>query len=190
MKPSLITIVCVGKWNKDIFTPDWVAENLLKKYDEEKEQIQVAFNPSTFEIGYNYKDVILQIKDTVIEIRLQKINDFTKEFGVNIYSELIELLPHTPIKAIGINIKFDFDTPKPKLLNEIQNYKYEKNDLKTERIQLVKSYSNHKLNVFVDFVDNKYKVSFNYHFEGEPPAQDKKLLDKKIEESLKYLENG
>src|SRR6056297_3146666 len=115
-----INIMCLGNWNKKIFTPSWVAANL---FELKENKIEAFFNPNEMDMGFKLEDVSLFPKDTSVEIKLDKINDKSIELSGKLLNRLLALLPHTPLRAIGVNVRYKFnnkeDTPIVEKINKI-----------------------------------------------------------------------
>ena len=75
-----INIMCLGNWNKKIFTPSWVATNL---FELKENKIDAFFNPNEMDMGFKLEDVALFPKDTSVEIKLDEINEKSIELLKN-----------------------------------------------------------------------------------------------------------
>ncbi len=158
-----INIVCLGNWNKRIFTPNWVATKLFELGENVK--FQGVLNPQEMEFGFSNKDVLLLPKDNVLEIKLAKINEESKAFSGVLLNRILTLLPHTPIKAIGINIRYSFNkTEEYKILETLNQINCQLNDFSTNQIRFSKDLDNCQLNIITDMSKKKYFVNFNYHY--------------------------
>ena len=186
-----INIMCLGNWNKKIFTPSWVATNL---FELKENKIDAFFNPNEMDMGFKLEDVALFPKDTSVEIKLDEINEKSIELGGKLLNRLLALLPHTPLRAIGINVRYKFenkeDIPIVKKLNKIS---CKLDDFATNQIKFSKELKKSQLNIITDFQGNEYIVNFNFHHNlGHYPEgfdfSDNIIFDK-IETTKKIIEN-
>jgi hypothetical protein len=186
-----INIICLGNWNKKIFTPAWVATNLFKLKEN---KIEAVFNPNELDMGFKMKDIALFPKDTSVEIKLEQINDETKILSGQLLNQLLNLLPHTPIHAIGINIRYRIkkDEELP-LVKKLENIKCGLDDFNTNQIKFSKNNSEYQLNVIVDFKEFEYFVNFNFHHDLTHYADgfsfSDTIINNRIEISKNIVEN-
>jgi hypothetical protein len=183
--------MCLGNWNKKIFTPTWVATNL---FELKENKIEAFFNPNELEIGYKLEDVVLFPKDTSIEIKLEKINDESKKKGGQLLNKLLSLLPHTPLKAIGINVRFKFnDNEDIPIVRKINKMHCKLDDFITSQIKFSKELEKSQLNIITDLKKNEYIINFNFHHNlrhyPEGFAFDDRVIFNKIEIAKKIIEN-
>lgn len=187
-----INIVCPGSWNKRLFTPAWVATNL---FELEKNEIQAVFNPFELDMGYPHNGVVLLPKDNSLEIKFEKINDETKKYGITLLNQIITLLPQTPIRAIGFNIRYLFkkeeDVPFVEKLNQIN---CPLNDFHTSQVKFTKYFDEYQLNIIVDLNEEEYPVNFNFHYKFSDLPEGfnfgENILFDKIKTTQNVIENG
>ena len=185
-----LNIICPGSWNKRIFTPAWVASNL---FELEKNEIEVAFNPAEMDMGYSYNNkVVLFPRDNSIEIKVNVIDEESKIFSVNLINKILSLLPQTPIRALGFNIRYVFkkdeDYPIVNRMNQIIcNY----DEFSTNQIKFSKEFDNYQLNLITEIKANEYIINFNFHHRLEHfPEEmifDEEAINKKIEETQNII---
>ncbi len=113
---SGVSVVGAGSFNPAIFHPNWLAESkLLARSDAEHALQEIVVSPkfTAFTAGWLIVQVTLEqvVFSTVEEAREQELRDLAK--GV------FELLPHTPIDAIGINVDSHFRVPSEDAWHEI-----------------------------------------------------------------------
>jgi hypothetical protein len=111
--PQGWTIVLVGYWNRMLLTPDWVATNLF-----EQDTIDVAFpvmplNPLMFTAG----KVRFTPADERATISLEVVEDDAWGKAEHIALSLLAKLPHTPVRAFGVNLRFSESVPDPAQLS-------------------------------------------------------------------------
>jgi len=113
MTPLLeyFTTVAAGAWNPGVFTPEWVKSHLI---ETDRADLELALEPS----GPVYRVIADGL--IVIPKRSQLVigaHSSTKKWyeSLTTMAKALELLPHTPISAIGVNFGFLCSQPAPKL---------------------------------------------------------------------------
>lgn len=162
-----VNLVLVGSWNRNIFTPDWVAKNIFKESNE----IKVEFS-------INYFDAPLRLSQS--NIMMVTANDRITFFPIKIdlqtcerielmVKNLCELLPHTPITAYGINFGVSEQEPDELLLKRFNfgddNLFSDAGFLLSSKA-LIRSISidDGTLNIKAYFDNGKIDFDFNFHF--------------------------
>jgi len=107
------TIVIVGLWNTYIFSPDWLAKSLLGR-----EEIAIEFLIATGkpQVRFSTDQLIFAAVEDKIVIAPKDSKDQTLSEVERVAKRLIELLPHTPVSGIGINMGFTVDELPPAVL--------------------------------------------------------------------------
>lgn len=118
-----LSIVCLGKWNKRIFTPAWISSNVLK--NDPKNPIEGTINPVDIEITYAFKGIAITAKDHSLDISIIDAGNKTEEkinLATEIFNQILKLLPQTPINAVGFNFKvvINKDTPETPFISKIK----------------------------------------------------------------------
>lgn len=96
------SIVSVGSWNSRIFTPAWVSANVFAMPDGES--MNIALNEQQMTLSYEWNDIQLLMSDTRIELKSNKRSKETLALMEQCYQRLSELLPFTPVAAVGYNL--------------------------------------------------------------------------------------
>ena len=96
------SIVSVGSWNSRIFTPAWVSANVFAMPDGES--MNIDLNEQQMNLSYVWKDIQLLMYDTRIEFKSNKCSKETLALMEQCYQRLSELLPYTPVAAVGYNL--------------------------------------------------------------------------------------
>lgn len=159
-----INIRIPGNWNNKIFTANWVAANLFNL--PPGRSIEALITPE-MNIGYKEQGVIIFPYDHLIEIQIEKLKE-EKSFGVaiNILNKLYDLLPHTPIKGVGINFTYIIENELIFINKYLEFIESIPGDFVNRQIIVGKDTSDRKLNVLIDFIDNKNRVQFNFHYDN------------------------
>lgn len=96
------SIVSVGSWNPRIFTPEWVSTNVFPM--PEGDTMNIALNEKQMNLTYAWKGIQLLMTDRGIEMKTDaKSMDVLIQME-EIYKHLYEVLPFTPITAVGYNL--------------------------------------------------------------------------------------
>lgn len=115
MVPNLSdwTVVMVGQWNPAIFTPDWVAHNLLHV---ENVEAQLAVGPLTTNVRYQTETLLVIPQQDRLIIGGRNTEEATLLEMERCSKAVLELLGHTPIRALGINFGFIESDPPIEIL--------------------------------------------------------------------------
>lgn len=106
------TMVIVGDWNVRLLTPEWVAKNL---FEGKEIQVEALLRPGDQHLRYNFAEISILPEPDRIIITEKAINDEVLQSAEQVAIKTLELLPHTPIRALGINFGFIEENPGPEL---------------------------------------------------------------------------
>jgi len=171
------TITLVGHWNVRIFSPEWVATNL---FEVPEVQAEVAIGPELGPIRYIWGNVVLVPSPHQLIVGMRDSERLTLEKASSVATNLLALLPHTPIRAFGINFGFIEENPSDDLVKLFQLSDSAKlsdmhcDILKTELHRAVQI-DGKLLNLLLGLDNGKLSVRLNYHFNvtGAIDAKDK-----------------
>jgi len=115
MVPNLTdwTIVMVGQWNPAIFSPDWVARNLVH---EDSIETQIAVGPIARNVRYQTTNLLVIPQQDRLIIGCRNVEAATLIEMERCARTALELLSHTPINAVGINFGFIENDPSAEIL--------------------------------------------------------------------------
>lgn len=102
IKNESLSLIIVGNWNRNIFTPEWVSKNI---YDTDQVQVEFPFNvigPMRFE---HQKIRLIPASNRLLFVALDDSVE-TLERMESMASKIGGLLPHTPVTAFGMNFGF------------------------------------------------------------------------------------
>lgn len=188
IEPNFINILCLGNWNKKIFTPNWVSSTLFNL--PQGKEFQGVVDPTEFEFGFLYEQLLVLPKDNSLEIKLETINKTTVEYAPELLNRILTLLPHTPIKGIGINIKFDiFKDSNSKFISSLNNTCCTYDDFSLKQVKFVKPFQDFTINLIADILEDKYQINFNFHYKSLKEF-DKQFIANHIIEANKILNYG
>jgi hypothetical protein len=111
------SIVINGHWNRMIFTPKWVGNKVFKLPAIERLVSMVPTNP----VIYQNEEIILAVAEEKLTITLRKLTAKCMLDAESKVTEILDLLSHTPVSAIGVNFGFIEDSPLHPLL-KLFNY--------------------------------------------------------------------
>lgn len=96
------SIVSIGNWNSRIFTPSWVSENVFAM--PEGESMNIRLNEQQLTLIYFWNDIQLLMSDSRIEFKTEHCTPDILVLMEQCYLRLTELLPYTPVSAVGFNL--------------------------------------------------------------------------------------
>lgn len=166
IKPDSLLIRAVGNWNPKIFTPIWIKKNLTEP--ESIETLDFLFDPQEIEIGYDIQGIKIFPKPSELAITIEGKDDINSDKIMlcnKILIKILQLLPQTPIKAIGFNINYAIGVEQNTKITDwykkqTQNYE----DLSLNQVIVNRDFGKYILNIVVNSEADKYKINFNYHF--------------------------
>lgn len=97
----IASIVSVGNWNPAIFTPQWVMDNVFRL--PEGESIQVNLNEKLMTLTFFWDDIAFSVTDSRLEFKTNKVGAERLVAMDTLFRNLSEMLPYTPITALGYN---------------------------------------------------------------------------------------
>ncbi len=172
-----ISIILMGSWNKKIFTPPFIMNELLNLRSDE--ELEVGFDNNLQPI-FKYLDIHLIPTERAFEIRFGNINETAIEIANKVALKLISTLPFTPNLLVGFNYKMNSEYN----LNNI-NIPYFLEKYELNEIKLSKNENSFILNVILNCKDKK-TVTYNFHYSNLNFIKDNAIID-----HLNYLnENG
>jgi hypothetical protein len=189
------SFIIVGKWNRHILTPEWVAKNV---FQTEKLEIQFPINQPDLPPRYKSSDNILFIPAVN---RCQFIAQEPYDDGMlgkicRYVKSLVSILAYTPISGFGINFVFEEKSENFKQLelfrlfdnDEIIKKKYSAKVIDIKRqFQLD---ANNLLNFGISYKQDRVAFDFNFHYNATTPAEIEALTteDLFVENKIKALD--
>jgi len=176
-------VVIVGAWNPGIFTPAWLGANL---FSNPEIQIEFALTPGVptritgdgVIVVAAADRVTLAPKETTVEA-LGKAERLAQK--------LLELLPHTPIRAVGVNFGYlesepgaelleRFEDPDTNALSDLGATLAERAVVRTVEL------SGAVINFTVSRKATELRFAFNYHSDAGTAEEARQALDGKVAE--------
>ncbi|MDE0016781.1 MAG: hypothetical protein OXU51_11370 [Candidatus Poribacteria bacterium] len=165
------TLVIIGSWNKNIFTEDWIRNNLL----DDKEFTLQYLAYQNYQLQFirpkiTFQGVEIIILEERILFNLLKTADENFNLIQNLSLKLADKLPDTPVSSYGVNFKIEGKGTEKYLLNLIQPGDLEQ--LKTSNItvnseQYVRQLIlDEKILNFTTIIENN-QINFDFNFDFE-----------------------
>lgn len=155
-------IVALGSWNRKIFTPQWIMTNVMNLGPDEK--LEGAFNSEEIELNYKVKDIIISPKESSLEISALADNIETRKLVLSTLSQILKLLPYTPLKGVGFNFVYAIELEDLPFLEA----QMKSSDLLPEGLEIFKLTYREKdpkfiLNIIVEKKTDEWQLTFNFH---------------------------
>lgn len=189
MQPIQVSTVILGNWNPKIFTPEWIKINLLGKVDGEK--IEGLVNFRDLEFAFKYGAIVLSPKPNSIEINFDGYNPENALLASKIIVKILETLPHTPIRALGVNIKYKSNLGASNispLVNTINNLNSTIGEFKINQVRKTVERKDYLINVIYDINKSEIITTFNFHY-NKVTLFDVNLIDNHYKETLAFIKD-
>jgi hypothetical protein len=102
------TVVMVGQWNPAIFSPEWVARKIL---NTETIETELAVGPTTTNVRYSTDKLLVIPQQDRLIIASRNTEEVSLLEMESRSRTVLQLLSHTPIRALGINFGFIESNP-------------------------------------------------------------------------------
>lgn len=157
-------LVIVGRWNKNIFNPDWVSKYLLPN---EKLEVEIPLNvDGSFRISS--KKVRIFVLGNLLNFAPIDKSDENFEFIQDLGLKTADYLPHTPVSAFGINFVFEekINQQLSELLKVADQDKLIQfgSKIKQERYRHQLEFDEKLLNLTISTDYKRIAFDFNFHF--------------------------
>jgi len=95
-------VIILGKWNPAIFSPQWVGQHVF-----EGEEMEVEF-PITPGLSPRYKAgrVMITLQGDRLLVKPLQTDDESMRSAEQKAVRILDCLPHTPVRAVGINFRY------------------------------------------------------------------------------------
>jgi hypothetical protein len=146
LDPERFSIVLVGAWNVSILNPEWVATVL---FDGEPIGIELLLGDLTWR--FRSAAAVLEVGEQRVQIRSAiaadaELTDGKLEPVERLALQLLEALPETPVRAVGINFSFRIESAVPEL-DRAESTSPRDGSLRSLRIQQTLDLSGRQVNV-------------------------------------------
>ncbi|WP_419660491.1 uncharacterized protein Dvar_08510 [Desulfosarcina variabilis str. Montpellier] len=175
-----LSVIIVGKWNRYILTPEWVAEKI---FNNEELEVQLPINRPELAPRYKSPDNIFFLP-AVHKCQFMAQEPHSDEKLARMSScvrSLVTILEHTPVTALGVNIVFEEESHNfdmLELFDLADSDRCAEAGLSTNKTEIKRQFSfeNHVLNLNIIYTQDKVLFDFNYHYEVTGPAQIAELV--------------
>lgn len=163
------TLVIIGAWNRAIFSQDWVMKNLLP--DAKNVKIEYPIN-GIGSLRFSTEEISFFIFGERLIFKALNSKEQTYRTIISIARQLLRLLSHTPISALGIN--FVYKTDPLSIFNSFDDTKNLVDFIGREinSQELTRSFSLDDvltLNLKMQSNDKQSIIDFNYNYSVNTP---------------------
>ena len=176
-------IFIVGRWNPSIFSPQWIRANLVSGNDEV--MIAIPFGNPLAPPRMSFAGIQLFTANDFLELKPDSLDSDNIKSCADVASKILSLLCHTPITAIGVNVRFEEQAPcstLDKIFSFSDQALIDQKAYPTTSSTVARSFSlgqQDSLNLSITQNSTNYVVEFNFHTE----SQDKGVVISKADES-------
>lgn len=174
------TLVLAGAWNPAILNPSWIGRHVLKLPQGNAFQVEMLM-PVQGQAGptrLSFEGISVTPAQEAIIFHINPEDDAMVAKTFDVAKRILELLPHTPVSAMGVNFAYQVDPMKGKLPKTVE-WVDGVGDLLTDELeanilsrqwQVGISAMNHMINVAYRSDAQGGKISVNHHYEVEGSA--------------------
>ena len=166
------TLVLTGAWNPAIFQLGWIAKFLFEVPEDKQiraNSVLTGMGPTDAKEIVYIDNIGLAVSSGRVEIYVNSLSEKDFSQAEQLVDRIVDVLPHTPVNALGVN--FNFSEPEPS--DELQDKLTTKDDIHT-KFKIVGQELKVSLGVFEGCTLNLNRVmlnveavlDFNYHFEN------------------------
>lgn len=188
MLPVQVSIIVIGNWNPRIFTPTWIKENLFCLTDET--EIEGLVNFEDMDFAFKHEGIVIVPKFSSVEINFEGYDEKKASLASSIISRILELLPQTPIKAMGVNIRYKLSkTENIKLVKAINELRLNFEEFRVNQLRQTLQKENYQLNIVSEIFADIIVSNFNFHYQRLIPL-DTGFINNHFTETQNLLKNG
>ncbi len=194
---NINSVVVVGAWNIAIFTQQWVRENILRTEDYPQFSVEYPLNVLN-SLRFSTDKFSFCIAEGRLVFTLLTNSEEAAKDAIATLRTICQKLPHTPVRALGINFAFeadkniDINSSLPHTQELITNI----GNIKSTNITRSFSISDNETLNFKVVSDEKTIYDFNYDYQvkritdiTDIIADDDNIINSKKEKSLILLES-
>lgn len=169
-------LVAIGAWNAAIFSPEWAKKNIAD--DQERDVIlaipmQMGLAPRLTVDGVNIYPSLQAIVFDCAVFGGDAVDSCVRKFH-----KISELLPHTPISAVGVNFRYFGSLLESELLAELFAFgdagKIDAGVFSLSSAVIRRTFNlagGGTLNLSIDSLPDQLKIEFNFHDEVSTLAE-------------------
>lgn len=180
--PDEWAIVAVGSWNPRVFQPEWVTEHLsaLEVPEPRWEYLLDPAGPIAFRIDVD--NLIIAPARERLVIGVRSVEDDVLVRAEELMRTILQLLRHTPVTALGVNLEFQEPEPSSRLfrlfeLPDTDHLSDHRADIVRTEIRRHLQINGVTLNLIQTFTEEATTVRFNYHHPVTSAATAADVLD-------------
>jgi hypothetical protein len=176
------TVVVVGQWNPAIFSPDWVARELLHVTVIET---QLAAGPQITGVRYQSATLVVIPQPNQLILGARNDADATLVEMETATQTALRLLSHTPIQGVGVNFGFIETDPTADLIQTFDirdSGALAENQLPARRTVITREieWESAILNLKMSFAEGQVAFHFNYTYATTSAEEGANLLTGKV----------
>lgn len=191
MKPlaESFSTVIAGQWNPNIFKPDWVKGHLTTG-DDQPAEVAFPIGDPSLPPRIRVNNVFIFPSSSRLDIRAEELTKENLQSTGEVAKKCLELLTHTPISALGINLGFTTaadDAPSIiKLFSFDDDAEIDSDTFKLQGAEIKRSFKQADciLNLNIAYNTTDIKIEFNFHFDIQNAEQAIQQIDQSIELDL------
>lgn len=159
--------VIVGSWNLAILNPQWVGTEL---FGGEQIDVEMEIGAARPSIRYIIGDVTVIPSPERVAFMSRNATDSAVASAENAARKLLQALPVTPIRAIGVNFGFVVDDVEPSAAalfgaDDRAHWEAAGHPVESVSISRVIPFGERQLRLSLAYDDNQIIVKMNYHRE-------------------------
>lgn len=177
-------ILVLGRWNPSVFSPQWIRTNVADS------DVSMAISIGDFDAPPRLAFSNFQLFPArhALEARLSELREDDMAALGQTIARIVELLPHTPISAVGINFRFIDESNSEELAADFQfadvaRIPHERYSLASSTIaRRFELPDGDKLNLSLTRDAGKLIAEFNFHTDASDVAS---VLSKLTADNIK-----
>lgn len=188
MIPNQVSVIILGNWNPRIFRPFWIKTQLFGLPPEN--EIQGLVNFDELDFAFEHNGITLFPKYNSLEIQ---IIEYSQEKGLivgELVKKILELLPQTPIKALGVNIKYNFTNEISNIvLEQLRSVNLKIKNLEVNQLKYSSVKELYVVNMICELSPSIININFNFHYPRIIEFT-KEFINDHVSETKIIFENG
>lgn len=175
-------IVLVGAWNTRIFNVVWLGEFIFPEIPTVNAAVSLVPSHLTKFMAEGIE--IIPTEERLL-LRPTDISDKTLELLENKAREILRLLSHTPVTAVGVNMTYRTDSPDADLLKVFalnDDAKLVENKLMRSSCSVSRAFTNNvgMINLILTEAQGAVDLQFNFHYDVKNTEQVSSYLDARL----------
>ena len=118
MEPAIWNVVCAGRWNTAIFTPEWIRRRLFELESQAMVQVSFSLNEA-LPHRVTLQDVTVVVTPANLILEPRQPNYVQLDAARKVAALALSALPETPVSAAGYNIRYHVDSLSPDVVQSL-----------------------------------------------------------------------